>query len=717
MRYKQFILLALALHLLEMASGQANQSIVSRIIRKDPQLLIMRQHDENSYIVAVAIDKNTRTSYLVSRYGYVVDSVAVSPADLRLLIEKKASPLTHYQSLTNKMLQLVETAKQQIRNTGSLNKKWQFASILNNLLPGLDTTKGYLQKLLLLDRFAREFHMASFLAGSFKIEGGATEDTLLANQYPGSFLHIGDSTVYYNRDVLAGIKKAVLLNSRGLIIYYGSDNRPTDSVPVNSQARAQIYRQKADVFLLYMGWLEMRKIDMEEERKLLAYIVKRPILQQVANRRARQEVLKMLAENMIQEADTKLKLHMMSVPDVAQMAVILNRQLKNIPENSMLLESLNMGYTTQFNRGNKKYELSDHRGNVMAVVTDRKLPVDDGTYNIQCYPCFPGIPCPPCAYVLVNTNPDGMVDYYTADVAHANDYFPFGMGMPGRKFTAGSVYRYGFNGKESDNEVKGEGNQLYFGHRIYDPRMGRFLGIDPKADIGHNIPLSPYSAMGNNPILNIDPDGQDFKKSVSSVYNLGAPKVVHDLGNTTYSKSQWYSTSFNKKTNEFDIKLNYQIAYSKFFQQSYDNNGTKTKLDGENPGLQKEIKAHEMGHVDQMFEQASGANLTVQFEFGGLKKTYRGHADDILTSIYKDYKRAGKAASVEEFNKNVMPWAESAVIGELSKVLAQDYPDAEADANKRAEKSIGKLKYGVVDEQNNTNVKFKGKTLKATQNE
>jgi hypothetical protein len=124
-----------------------------------------------------------------------------------------------------------------------------------------------------------------------------------------------------------------------------------------------------------------------------------------------------------------------------------------------------------------------------------------------------------------------------------------------------------------------------------------------------------------------------------------------------------------------------------------------------------------MGHVDQMFEQASEANLTVKFEFGGLKKIYEGHADDILTSIYKDYKKAGKVKDIEEFNKSVLPWAESAVIGELSKAISKAYPDAEADANKRAEKSYGKPKYGVVDSQNNTNVKFKGKTLKATQNE
>ena len=41
------------------------------------------------------------------------------------------------------------------------------------------------------------------------------------------------------------------------------------------------------------------------------------------------------------------------------------------------------------------------------------------------------------------------------------------------------VYRYEFNGKENDNEVKEEGNQQDYGMRIYDPRIGKFLSVDP----------------------------------------------------------------------------------------------------------------------------------------------------------------------------------------------------------------------------------------------
>jgi len=83
--------------------------------------------------------------------------------------------------------------------------------------------------------------------------------------------------------------------------------------------------------------------------------------------------------------------------------------------------------------------------------------------------------------------------------------------MPGRKFSAGNGYRYGFNGKENDNEVKGEGNQLDFGDRIYDPRTGRWLSVDP---LQAKYPgLSPYNYVANSPIIFIDPDGKKIKLS------------------------------------------------------------------------------------------------------------------------------------------------------------------------------------------------------------
>jgi RHS repeat-associated protein len=76
------------------------------------------------------------------------------------------------------------------------------------------------------------------------------------------------------------------------------------------------------------------------------------------------------------------------------------------------------------------------------------------------------------------------------------------MQMPGRAFSAGNGYRYGFNGKEMDNEGP---VQYDYGFRIYDPRLGRFKSVDP---LLQKFPWnSPYSYSEGDPINYIDLDG------------------------------------------------------------------------------------------------------------------------------------------------------------------------------------------------------------------
>ncbi|RZK25505.1 MAG: hypothetical protein EOO43_05355 [Flavobacterium sp.] len=81
------------------------------------------------------------------------------------------------------------------------------------------------------------------------------------------------------------------------------------------------------------------------------------------------------------------------------------------------------------------------------------------------------------------------------------------MTQPGRKYSAGGGYRYGFNGKENNNEVKGSGNALDFGAREFDPRIGRWSSADPKK--GEYTGWSPYHFGFNSPITTIDPNGKE----------------------------------------------------------------------------------------------------------------------------------------------------------------------------------------------------------------
>ncbi len=79
------------------------------------------------------------------------------------------------------------------------------------------------------------------------------------------------------------------------------------------------------------------------------------------------------------------------------------------------------------------------------------------------------------------------------------------MQMPGRSYTAGSVYRYGFNGKENDKDISASGQD--YGMRIYDGRLGKFLSVDP---LSNEFPFySPYQFAGNKPVWAMDLDGAE----------------------------------------------------------------------------------------------------------------------------------------------------------------------------------------------------------------
>jgi RHS repeat-associated protein len=100
-----------------------------------------------------------------------------------------------------------------------------------------------------------------------------------------------------------------------------------------------------------------------------------------------------------------------------------------------------------------------------------------------------------------------------------------------------SVYRFGFNGKEKDNEVKGEGNQQDYGMRVYDPRVGRFLSIDP---LTKPYPeLTPYQFASNRPIDAIDLDGAEasYKDPITGQMTMPSDAIRHPIPPGAYMPS------------------------------------------------------------------------------------------------------------------------------------------------------------------------------------
>ncbi len=97
---------------------------------------------------------------------------------------------------------------------------------------------------------------------------------------------------------------------------------------------------------------------------------------------------------------------------------------------------------------------------------------------------------------------------YLADIISSTDYSAFGAPMPGRTFNSLN-YKYGFNGKEKDDETYGGGNEYDFSNRIYDSRLGRFLSVD---QLSKTYPqMSPYCFAANQPTGLIDEEGDGPK--------------------------------------------------------------------------------------------------------------------------------------------------------------------------------------------------------------
>ena len=135
----------------------------------------------------------------------------------------------------------------------------------------------------------------------------------------------------------------------------------------------------------------------------------------------------------------------------------------------------------------KRYELKDHLGNVRVLVSDVKLGDIDASGSI----------------VGLAANVEGRWDYY-----------PFGMGMKERVF-GGDGFRFGFNGMEIDKELRGGNNNINYKYRMNDPRIGKFLSIDP---LSKGFPWnSSYAFAENDVIRSIDLEGAE-KWIVTSPY-------------------------------------------------------------------------------------------------------------------------------------------------------------------------------------------------------
>ena len=160
---------------------------------------------------------------------------------------------------------------------------------------------------------------------------------------------------------------------------------------------------------------------------------------------------------------------------------------------------------------------------------------------------------------------------FMVDLLSKSEYYPYGMKINDLCYNATGA-RYGYNGKEQDNEVKGDNNSLDFGARIYDPRVSRFLSQDPlRKDFAFQ---SPFIYAGNKPINSIDKDGEkehimifhqvikqgntySYTKDDKMTYSEnGKARVWKDnkMGATVYDNHYIYENKMYNKTTDLPGK-------------------------------------------------------------------------------------------------------------------------------------------------------------------
>jgi RHS repeat-associated protein len=197
-------------------------------------------------------------------------------------------------------------------------------------------------------------------------------------------------------------------------------------------------------------------------------------------------------------------------------------------------------------------------------------------------------------------------------------------------------YRYGFQGQEKDDEVKGEGNSLNYTYRMHDARVGRFFAIDP---LFRDYPWnSPYAFSENRVIDGIELEGLEvtpymeraptnkpvFTENAGGVLNRtnnAAENTLHFLSNVTVRPLYNASSSvINGTYNLFSGKYN-QVTLPSLLQDFNDavDKGVKREVNYAQNTTFKNFLNDNVNNLFVLENYEIGAEFLIGYKLNSLK--------------------------------------------------------------------------------------------------
>ncbi len=222
------------------------------------------------------------------------------------------------------------------------------------------------------------------------------------------------------------------------------------------------------------------------------------------------------------------------------------------------------------------------------------------------------------------------IDHQSNCLIETNDYYPYGLLLPRSTALDVSPQDYKYNGKELQRDL--QFNVEDYGARQYDPVVGRWLQVDPLAEV--NPSFTPYHYCSNNPVNRTDPTGMlddaiyvnNNTQQVSVIKtNDNYDRVIVDgiySGNT--EKGEYKSTYDGYNTNE--LKINYSSSANKSTVSDYT---TSVLVDVMNQSGESSIQINSTARSVEDQVRVMG-NMVESRGMDAQKKMYAAAGDKVL---------------------------------------------------------------------------------------